>query len=368
MSNYNVVFRSIDTGEVLDIATAQDFIKLTYERVLNDVGEMVMTFNGDKRFAQYLNELDTIVSIYRDNGNGLEEDATFLLRYFNPELDGVNDIFVWQGYSLEHLLKRALVIPADDPVAADGYVTRAGDASIVMTRLVNYQRVTPQTNSSRALPDFGIAPFLTGFADAYIRVNEEDNLLKTLQDITDDVDIDFRVYRDTGRAFLFWAGTLGEDKTKNTNFPTSASVVFDIDLGNMIDPQLTIDRKTEITYGYLGGQGEGADRVFTEIASGRENDSPFNRIEKVYDVRLEQTLDQILAEGRARLIQDRPARELNFTISPSNQNTRYKRDIDLGDTVTGVFRNVELDYRINKVTIELEGVEETIDIELEVQQ
>jgi hypothetical protein len=126
-ADYQIVLIDITTGAVLDTIIQERWEMLTYNRVLNDVSKLEFTVALTDNSAQY-RDLDTIIEVYRRNANGqtLQRENTYLLRYWSIYYDENNDMeyITRGGVSCEDLLKCRIIVPADDPLNAGGYSTK----------------------------------------------------------------------------------------------------------------------------------------------------------------------------------------------------------------------------------------------------
>lgn len=366
---YQLAIIDPQTQTLLTLATPQDFRSMKYERKLNDVGRFSLSFHADSKLAQYDQRLDLVVDVWRDpDGDGLRYEATYLMRYWNRSGFGGEDTYVWGGLSLEHLLARRLIDPTDDPLGAGGFSTKGASIDLVMSQYVEEQAISPATNANRSIPYLMTSGLTLFGTQSYQRLKQEDNLLKTLQKIVNkELNlIDFWIERDTtamGLSFVFYAMKRGRDMTYTTNFPNGEIFMFDPKRGNMIDPELTVDRRKEVTRVYLGGEGIEGDRIYLVRQSSGTVDSPFNVIEGTTDVRIEDTLDEIEDTASTYLNDKRPQESLTF--EPRLDLYTIPDDIDVGDQVTGRWGTIAADYRVLSITIKIDGNGEDVDMKLD---
>lgn len=124
-------------------------------------------------------------------------------------------------------------------------------------------------------------------------------------------------------------------------------VLFSIDFDN-IKSQSYID--SDFNYknvGYVGGQGEGIDRVIKEVGG---NETGLDRIETFIDARdIDDNLD-LESRGKLKLAEMARLQSFESEIVPYS-NFKYKEDWDLGDIVTIQNKkwNITLDSRITEV-------------------
>lgn len=370
-ADYSIQFVA-PSGSQLDLLSTQRIVSFTYTRILNDIGTFQLTIDANDNAAQYFGLLDLVVNVYRRNQpmGDLELDASYLTRYWERLEDDESgeEYIIFSGYSLEHLLFRRHIDFADDPVNAGGFVTRQGSGDTVMRDFVLYQCITPAVNLDRAFTGLTAAAVSGGYQQTFQRRSTE-NLLDILKEIVQKSNVDFRVVY-TGDApngvmsMEFQATTIGTDRTKTTNYPTSPYLLFDPRRGNMFSPSVVVDRKDEKTFVYVTGQGLEDERViFPVINAQAATDSIWNRIETVVDARnnQENDTDGYFSAGIDTLNDNKALTEFNF--QPDLAVIRYNVGFFLGDKITGQYEGYQKDVRIKAVTISIEN-DETISIEL----
>ena len=125
-----------------------------------------------------------------------------------------------------------------------------------------------------------------------------------------------------------------------------------VDRGNVVTPVYVEDRLAEWTVIYAGGEGVGKDRVIVERENiaGRQDDSPWNRIERFTENSRETALSSITAMADASLVEHSLVRTFAVTASP-DQVLTYGSKWNLGDICTGVFyMGGQFDLRIVEIT------------------
>lgn len=370
-ADYNLQFIH-PNGQQLDVLTHDRIVSFTYERILNDIGTFTLTIDAGDNAAAYFGLLDMILNVYRRNtpmGN-LVLDASYLTRYWERLEDDEKgeEFIIFSGVSLEHFLRRRVIVPEDDPVNAGGFVTRAGSGDVVMRDFVLYQCVTPAVNSERAITGLTCAAVSGAFENVFQR-RSYDNLLDILKEITQKSIVDFRVAYtgDTATntmAFEFQALTIGTDRTKTTNYPSSPYLLFDPRRGNLFSPSLMLNRKDENTFAYVVGQGLEDERVVIPVINAfAAADSIWNRIELLTDARNneENDIDGYLSAGIDALNDKKAITKFDF--QPDLSAARYNEKFFLGDKITAQYAGHSEDIRVGKVTITIEN-DESISIEL----
>lgn len=372
----NYQLQLIDPGGAqLDLLSMDRVVALDYTRALNDIGTISFTLDESDDAAQYFGLTDMIANVWRKNTpmGVFELDASYLIRFWSrleDSEDTLEEFVVFGGVSLEHFLKRRVIVPEDDPVSAGGFVTRQASGDTLMRDFVTYQCITPVVNLSRSISGLSAIPVTGGFAISFQR-RSLDRLLDVLQEIAQKTMVDFEIAY-TGdtetetMALEFRAAPIGTDKTKATNYPTAPFLLFDPRRGNMFSPVITIDRKDEATFIYVAGQGLEDERVVFPVSNAQTiNDSIWNRIESVTDARNneEGDTDGYLGAGIDALNDAKV--NVNFEFQPdiNAPSARYNVDFFLGDKVSAAYAGYTTDVRIAKINISLKD-DETITIEL----
>lgn len=368
LPDYQITFVSCRTGltqHVLDPSAIDDLI---YSRELNGVGSVALTLPASNPYAQELitlgldNVLDDFIEIYRTDpvNGGLIVEDTYLLRLLHQFSDGDNERVALGGYSLNHLLMRRLVDPATDPLQAGGYSTKTGVyASGIMREIVVQQAGVGA--GTRAFPNFN-TPVLGDFGTSTGRRLRYEVLLEVLQSIALSNDCDFHVRRDTGNVLSCDIQPIGVDHRYSTNYPFAAFTIIDPLRGNLSNPSIIYDRKSEKNYMYAQGQGQGINRKLLKVPGAGVADSPYNRIEFLEDVRAAEKADALTlyTQAKASLRENEPRREFTFELTGTEPGNTYRDDWDIGDKLTAMYGNFVLDLRVTNVEIAVSSAGETI--------
>lgn len=359
-------------GHQLDLLEMDRVVSLNYTRLLNDYGSYTLTVTSSDDIWQYFGLTDLIVNIWRKNtemGKFLL-DASYFTRYWSmlEEADDNTEYLVFGGYELEQALDRRVTRPNDDPVAAGGLITRYASGDQVISDFVTYQMVSPLQDSARVFAGLSVLPPAGGYSFAFQRRSYA-KLMDVIKEVSNKTEVDFQVAY-TGdietetMTLEFRAGRIGTDRTLGTNYPTGEFLLFDPRRGNMHSPAIVVDRKTEATFCYVGGQGLEDERIVFPVKNNQAlNASIWNRIEVYKDSRNneEGDVDGYLSAGLEALNDAKALTTFDFT--PDLQETRYNIDWFLGDKVTAQYADHIEDVRIKRVTVDV-GEDETISIEL----
>ena len=196
LPSYQVLFISPDTGEITHVLDTRSFYELKYSRVINETGKLAMTLPGDVAWEDEI-PLDTFIEVYRTSPvtEELIKEDTYLARYFQRSRVDTHEQFVLGGVSLNHLLWRRIIDPDDDPGVAGGYSTKAGPADQVIYDYA-YEQAGPGASIQRRIAGLSVATVL-GTATPVGAHKRYENLLETLQDLSERGITDFIVNRTT---------------------------------------------------------------------------------------------------------------------------------------------------------------------------
>lgn len=335
-----------------ELQTAMDLrrtVQLRYSRQLNGFGAIQFTVPLADAHPCLLT-LDTVCVVYfADGGGPMIADGAYFLRKQNPLPEGDLDFLVIGGYSVEYILRGNIFIAEDDPLEANGFSTKSGDASTVMWEIVNEQCVNPAVNSARAIPNLVMATDpATGDFVAFREEDSDTKIIEFLKKLARSGSIDFWVeYDPAGPEYTVYFGVRGKDKRKSTNYPTSPYLYFSPALGNIDQPSLDVDRRDEQNVVHVFGQGPAGTRLRYMVAGQGVNDSPWNRKEFGVQARNTKNLDDWQTEAANALAEER-AKLTTFTFLPkaTAPGALYYTDWRLGDLVTASYQEQEFEMRI----------------------
>jgi hypothetical protein len=366
LPDYQLVVRSPVDGAVRTVLDGAAFNNCKYSRILNDVGIFAMELPSDPDWPAIFT-LDTLIDVERTSPltGLLQVEETFLTRLLHRFREGDEERFIVGGLSLNHLLARRLVDPADDPLAAGGYSTKAGPADEILAEYAQEQ-CGSGASANRQFPNFQVGAVGSVGASAGRRLRYE-NLLETFQDVANQSNIDFIITRPIANTLRLTIIPIGTDKTRTRNYPGSPFVELNPDRGNLSDPSLLFDRKNEQNYVYALAQGPGENRIVSQLQGEGVNDSPYNRIEFTTDIRTAERGDAttVATQARAALYEKQAKKEFTFKPSGTDSGAIYRLDWDIGDSVTAVWDDEIIDLRIREVEISLDSTGETITPRLE---
>jgi hypothetical protein len=358
---YQVAILSPLSGAVVALLDATTFYDLRYSRVLNEVGTLAMTLPSTD-VLRGLFSLDCFIEVYRaDSAGALVREETYLCRLTHRFIEGDEERFVVGGVSLNHLLMRRVIDPADDAGATDGHSVKAGRADQVINDLA-YEQAGAGASIARRTPGLAITSQPIGRSvSTSLRFEYLFNQIKSLAQTGA---VDFAIERTAGAALELFIGKIGTDRTYGTNAPLGLPYTVLSPLrGNLTRPSLLADRKAEGNYVYAMGQGQGQDRIIYQEAGPEITDSPFNRIEFVKDLRnVERSNTLALVTGAQVALKDKGFRnEFSYEPSGAEPGNIYREDWDLGDAVTAKWDEASLDLRIVKIEVSIDSGGEQIE-------
>lgn len=168
----------------------------------------------------------------------------------------------------------------------------------------------------------------------------------------------------------------GKNRTKQ-NRKNEIPVVFSQSLSNIARTDYEYNTENYCNVAYVAGEGEGTERKWYEIKRTNEEEKGWKRNELWVDARDIQSVDgegnEITKEEYEKLIKQRSnekfteaSKEESYeaTITEANKQYKYGTDYVLGDFVTIVDNEleIEIDAQITEVTRTIEGVREIVDV------
>lgn len=365
---YQLAFRDTD-GDLVTVLDLTGAMTMRYSLAVKAFGSFLLTLPSELA-KPVMGMLDGVVQVIWTDTPGVNVvDGSYLLRYQGYVGEGRTDIYTITGHTPEHLLWRRIFLSEDDPLEANGFSTKSDPADTLIREVVYEQCINPATNSSRALTGL-TAPAAAGTYDtaAFREESSPTTVLALIKKIADARGVDFWIeYDEDGPTFTFYTGTIGSDRRKSTHEPLEQPYVyFSPNLGNLDEPELTIDRSEELNHVYVFGQGPAGSRLVYDQQGEGVNDSPWNDIEFGVQAKNTKTLDDWLTEADAALYAER-AKLTSFKFRPQRgtQFARYGRDWFLGDRVTAAYQDQEVEMRIVGVTVDVTEDGEDIEPEME---
>ena len=346
---------------------------MQYDRLYNDIGSFSCVLVKEQAEWAMQNlllptGLDYMAEIYRLNPKTQvrEKEDTFFIRLANPYYAEDFGVFfmVIGGPSLDHLLTRRAIVPDEDPIAAGGYVTDAGDANRVISRLVE-AHLGGLASDGRRLDNLEIRRVGEGDESGYR--SRFDGLLDTIQKQATAGRVQFKI-RHEGRGRLrLVVGQLSRDLTLDANYPGGEFTLLRRERGNLTKPSLILDYQEQKTVVYVRGKGNDDNETVLQQHAERDDISPYNRIEFVVSGGRdddEQGSTYLLTEGKNALKEAHPKIEFTFPVEDL-PGFEYRVDYDIGDLVTADWEPFKSDLRVTGMQAQIRDDSETLKITVE---
>lgn len=367
LPNYQIRIDDAATGTTNAVLSGEAFDDLKYSRELDDVGLLAMTLPYSASLMRIFT-LDSLIEVQRTSPitGRLQTEDVFLTRLTHHFREGDEEKLVIGAFSLNHLLARRIIDPADDSGAAGGYSTKSGPADDVLVAYARQQCADLCPTVARRFPNFSVGTSAS-IGDAVGRRLRYDSLLKVFQDVCNQsstVLMDFQIARLTGNTLRLTVAPIGRDLRRSHNYPFAPFVELNPLRGNLSDPSLLFDRKQEQNYVYALAQGPGESRIVTRVGGDGVFDSPYNRIEFTTDIRNAErgAASTVLTSARAALFDNQAKKEFTFKPVGTEPGGVYRVDYDVGDLVTCTFGEDSFDLRIRSVEITLSPDNEEISV------
>lgn len=366
LPSYQVNLLHPATGNVIGILDGTSFYQLRYSRVMNGVGALAITLPAN-RFNESDLPLDLLIEPMRTHPvtGQLQVEETYLARIFQRYRDENEEQIVIGAVSLNHLLGRRIVDPADDPLEAGGFSTKQGAADAVLAEYAS-QQCGPGASVPRQFPGLSIASVLGIAPSIGLRLRYE-NLIEIFQEQCLEADIQFQIVRTGGTSLQLQIGKLGMDRTQTTNFPSRPFVLLNPIRGNLSNPRLVRDRRDEQNFVYLQGKGQGGNRTLLTYFSSAISDSPYNRIEFKEDAREVEKGDSLglLTQAANAVKEKRGSVEFDFKPLGTEPGNTYRLDWNLADKITATYNDYTVNVRITEVAFNVSSAGEDLTVTTE---
>lgn len=158
--------------------------------------------------------------------------------------------------------------------------------------------------------------------------------------------------------------TIVTDQLGTDRSTIQRNIRFDLPSNTLKDATLEWDWENEVTKGFIGGDGEGAAKLVTEIANAVTiEESPFSRVERFFDEGDVWDLGVLTGLGNARMLKNRAKLLLtgNVVDTPRQQ---FGKDYFYGDKVLMAIDNFQSVALIDAFSIRVVNGVEELDIKL----
>lgn len=347
---YEIVVIGTD-GVTKRIFGAETFDEMRYSRLLDGIGKIALTLRDTEDYS-LLFPLDTFIEVYRNDPTTgqLAKEDTYFTRLVHHFVEGDETFWVIGGVSLNHLLKRRIIDPDDDPNVAGGYSTKGGAADTIIREYIREQ-AADLASSARQFPSFTV-PAVAGTADSAGYRARFENLFEIIQQLSRKGNTDFIIERTTSNNLECTIGLIGSD--------LSSTLIITPGRQNIRNPSYLEDRTEEANFVYALGEGQGTNRTVLKIQASAVSDSPYNRIEYIHDARNAEDALELLTEGQGSFEEHRGEIKFDFEMSEQVAGTSYRVDWDVGDKITGKWDTVSKVLRVVGVEVDLGADGETV--------
>lgn len=254
-----------------------------------------------------------------------------------------NIFFSLYGAGFTKLLDRRIVLP---PTGEENSI-KSGYAESIAKDFVVESAINP-TDTDRIIPGLSVARDQRRGGDA--EYSARYTLLQSVvKAIAEGAYLHYGIEAgDTPGTFIFDCRQIwGTDRRAGTDNPT----IFDLELNNMVLPILSTNRRHEKNVVYVGGGGQGVDRLIIKREKKTAVEaSPWALSEGFEDSRKANTTEELEVVAQ-RYLEERGERvEFDFEIYQT-QGTRWLRDYFLGDLVTARYYGRQFDKEITEVAV-----------------
>ncbi|HMN10722.1 MAG TPA: hypothetical protein PKD55_00185 [Bellilinea sp.] len=340
------------------IAYLDKWTYLSFTQKLNDPDYHQLRFDlsPDDPLVKVLRDdidVDTIIEIWRYDP--ITASKSMVYSGFNRTVvdqarAGGTFIFNMYGSGFTDLLRRRLVIPP----AGFEHDEYTGPAESVAKSFINSQMAAP-SSTARAVTNLVIEPD-QGTGDIITIKARYTNLLTVIKNCAELGNIDFGIVPGSFvSSFEFQARPLWGLDRRVGNSAGNTPTIFSMELGNMSIPINSENTSEEITALYVGGAGQGIERVIVEARNtARINASPWNLREAFYDARDTTNTAALQADGVLELSRRAAEDTLTFNIL-NTPGSRWLTHWALGDLVTAFYAGKRFDKQIIEVSVIVTG-------------
>lgn len=308
----------------LPLSIIEDYNRLEWTRDYYKPGSFRLDVNFNLGSSKQIQK-GNLVAPQEQDVTGFDPDAVYLIEQIERNIDEngkQGEIFNVSGRSVGGIFEERLILPA----SGQEFDTRTGPAETVMKGYVN-ANVGPGAAATRKLTNLTIASDL-GRGSSVTYQGRYQTVAQMLEELALISGVGWEVTYDSMGQFQFDV-IPGVDRTVSSGTPVFFDVGFDT-IRSLKWLQSDIQTKS---FAYVGGKGEGVTRPIVTTFTGGTEPQGFDRREIWVDA---QDLDNTTAlqdKGRAELA-DKDAEDVVEVEVHWYGSFRYRRDWDLGDTVT----------------------------------
>lgn len=249
-----------------------------------------------------------------------------------------DQIVTVSGFEAKYILSWRVVVP---PFGSANYNITAPIETVYKT-LVNSQCVSNSVDTNRNFTNLTVAAD-TAVGTYYTLSARYTSLLEELNAVALATDIGYTVYLNTTTKKLVFDIINGIDRSSSQS--ANARAIFSISNDTIKTSKITDSNVKYKTYMYVGGQGEGTDRIIKEIYNTTTSD--INRKEMFVDARNLELESSLITKGQQTL--SAYSTTLTVDVDPiTSSSLVYNTDYNLGDLVTITSLNVTSNVRLTE--------------------
>lgn len=328
------------------VAEIDNYEYLTFSRRWHTVGEFELRINRYKKDTDKLVKNNIILI-------GNQNHKVFIIKHREIGLDEKgkqSEQWVIKGYSLQGILNQRITVPP----STTAYDNKSGRAETVMKHYVNNHVINP-VDASRKIDQVSMNVDV-GRGSSVSWQSRYKNLAEELAEISLVTGLGWLVYLDYKQRKWVFDVVEGRDLTANNG--NNPPVIFSPDFDSIKNQSFADSDFNYKNYGYVGGQGEGAERYIVTIG----NSTGLDRIETFIDARDIEDNSQLPIRGQQKMKEFEtelyleaeiltPIKRIEYEhehhflsrYQTVNKSTRkevlygsfiYEEDYDLGDIVT----------------------------------
>lgn len=307
-----------------------DYESLIFTRSYSGIGSFELRINASKNSTDKLQNENIIFLT--------DKKAGIIL---HREIDTENEeTIIIKGLTLKAYIGRRITIPP----AGEAYDYKNDQAESLIKQYVITNCITP-TDSQRIFHDLVVMTD-QGRGGQIIYQTRLANLAEEVEAIANISGLGWGVSLDlVNKKFVF---EIYEGRDLTAGQVLWPPAIFSIDYDNIASQKLIDSKLNYHNIGYVGGQGEGVDRVIEVVG---DVVSDLNRFETFIDARDVEDGTQLSDRGLQKLAEYSEVLTFDNAIL-TQSNLVYEQDFDLGDIVTAVNKkwNVTLNSRITEIT------------------
>jgi len=354
----------LTTDKGVRLALLDNFVRLQYSIVVNDMGQFIMDMPS-KGFDDRLLEADNVVQVWRSaGGSRLNLERAYIVRYYRYEEDssGLLRLRVG-GLGFKDLLRRRIIAYA----GGLAFTEKTGYADDLLTEFVD-ENLISAIDTNRNLDFFTSGAAVSKGPIVFVR-SEWQNLFAELQRISKasrsaGTEVFFDVVLDSVTAisftcrFLTYTGQPGSDRSNDY-------MVLSREKGSLSQAFYEFDAMNAQNYIYALGQSTGSSRRKREVEdTARSERSRFGRVEGYFDARDGRDDDEVDKIANDVLSQARPVRRFGGKVIDTD-GARYGVHWQCGDKVQAEFMGRRFVSIVRSVSVTVEQDKESIDARVE---